>query len=127
MILSLSQMTIQFPGHGCMDDLTTEQSFDLQATWTMYVVGLQCNMSSMDVCATRHWQKSGRVAQQINACAVYYSIHKEGLWVNQLTNHWLKTSWPVQQFKFATVIQNESTPYHLKQFAYYILTTYRYR
>ena len=27
----------QFPGHGCMDDLTTKRSFDSQTTW---VVGM---------------------------------------------------------------------------------------
>ena len=30
----------QFPGHGYMDDLTTEHSFDLLATWVNHVFGL---------------------------------------------------------------------------------------
>ena len=30
----------QPPGHGCMDDLKTEGSFDLQATWLIGVLGL---------------------------------------------------------------------------------------
>ena len=27
-------------GHGCMNDLTTESSFDSQATWVINVLGL---------------------------------------------------------------------------------------
>ena len=30
----------QIPGHGCMDDLTNECSFDPQATWVIDVLGL---------------------------------------------------------------------------------------
>ena len=30
----------QFPGHGCMDDLTTGRSFDSLATWVIDVLGL---------------------------------------------------------------------------------------
>ena len=30
----------QFPGHGCMFDLTTESSFDSQATWVIVALGL---------------------------------------------------------------------------------------
>ena len=30
----------QFPGHGCMDDLTTEISFDSQALWVIDVLGI---------------------------------------------------------------------------------------
>ena len=29
---------IPFPGHGCMDDLTTESNFNSQATWVIYVL-----------------------------------------------------------------------------------------
>ena len=39
----------QFPGHGCMDDLTTERSFDSQATWAIEVLGLSFDISSMGV------------------------------------------------------------------------------
>ena len=28
-----------FPGHGCVDDLITVRSFDLQATWVIDVLG----------------------------------------------------------------------------------------
>ena len=31
---------IRFLGHGCNDDLTTEHSFDSQATWVIDVLGL---------------------------------------------------------------------------------------
>ena len=30
----------KFPGHGCMDDLTTERSFGSQATWVIDVLGV---------------------------------------------------------------------------------------
>ena len=30
----------QIPGHGCMNDLTTERSFDSQAMWVTDVLGL---------------------------------------------------------------------------------------
>ena len=30
-------IAIQFPGHVCMNDLTTERSFDSQATWVINV------------------------------------------------------------------------------------------
>ena len=32
-------ITTQYPRHGGMDDLTTERSFDLQATWVIYAFG----------------------------------------------------------------------------------------
>ena len=44
----------QFLGHGCMDDLATERSFDLQAKWVIGVLGLFFDMLSMGVCTTRH-------------------------------------------------------------------------
>ena len=30
----------QFPGHGCMNILTTECSFDSQTMWVIYVLGV---------------------------------------------------------------------------------------
>ena len=33
-------MATQFPGHGCMDDLTNERSFDSKGTWVIDVFGL---------------------------------------------------------------------------------------
>ena len=59
-------MPIQFPGHGCMDNLTTERSFDLQATWFIGVDTL-----SMGVCTTRHWQTYGRLVQEVLVCTVW--------------------------------------------------------
>ena len=32
----------KFPGHGCMDDLKTERSFDSKASWVIVVIGLEC-------------------------------------------------------------------------------------
>ena len=53
-----------------MDDLTTDRSFDLQATWLIDVLGLFLDMLSMDVCTTRQWQTSGRLVQKLDACTV---------------------------------------------------------
>ena len=54
----------QFAGHGCIDDLTTERSFDLQTTWVIDVLGLLSDMLSMGVRITRHRQISGRQVQE---------------------------------------------------------------
>ena len=53
-----------------MHDLTTECSFDAQATWVIDVLGLFIDMPSMVVCTTRHWETSGRLVQEINVCTV---------------------------------------------------------
>ena len=55
----------QFPGHGCMDDLTTERRFDSEATCVTDVLGL-FGMISMGVCTARHWQTSVRLVQELN-------------------------------------------------------------
>ena len=60
----------QFPGQGCMDDLTTEKSFDSLATWVNDVLGLYFRILSMRICTTSHWQTSGRLLQELNACTV---------------------------------------------------------
>ena len=44
----------QSPGHGCIDDLTTERSFDSQATWVIDMLDLFFDVSSIDVSTTRH-------------------------------------------------------------------------
>ena len=48
-----------------MHDLTTECSFDTQATWVIDVLGLFIDMPSMVVCTTRHCETSGRLVQEI--------------------------------------------------------------
>ena len=61
-----SPIVTQFPGQGCVDDLTTESSYGLQNTWVIDVLDLlYLNMLSMVVFSTRHW--SGRLEQEINA------------------------------------------------------------
>ena len=40
------------------------RSFDVQAIWVFEVLGLFFDMLSMGVCATRHWQMSGRLLQE---------------------------------------------------------------
>ena len=53
-----------------MDDLTTERSFDSQATWVIDVLGLFFDMLSMGVCINRHWQTSGQLVRELNVCTV---------------------------------------------------------
>ena len=65
-----AQLLPQFPGHGCMDDLTTERSFDLQATWVIDVLGKFFDMLSMGFCTTRRCQTSGRLVQELSVCTV---------------------------------------------------------
>ena len=56
----------RFPGHGLMDDITTERSFDSHAAWVIHVIGSSFEISSMGVYRTRHWQPSGRLVQEFN-------------------------------------------------------------
>ena len=53
-----------------VSDLTTESSFDSQASWVIDVLCLYSNMLSLGVCTTRHWQTSGRLVQELNVCTV---------------------------------------------------------
>ena len=57
-------------GHGCMDDVTTERSFDSLATCVIDVLGVFVDMFAICVCTTRHWQTSGRPVQELNFCTV---------------------------------------------------------
>ena len=63
-----------------MDDLITECSFDLQATWVIDVLDLFHDMISMNVCATRQWHTSGRLVQELNACTV--GLSKESCYIH---------------------------------------------
>ena len=70
-VSSSHTIATHFLGHGCMDDLTTERSFDLQATRVIGILGLFFDMfSTMGVCTTRHCQTSGRPVQELNVCTV---------------------------------------------------------
>ena len=64
--MTASPVAIHSPGHGCMDDLTTECSFDLQTRWVTDVLG----MLSMGVCTTMHWPMSSRLVQEFNVCTL---------------------------------------------------------
>ena len=66
----LTDRTLNFLEHGCMDDLTTERSFDSQATLVIDVLGLFFDMLSMTVCINKHWQTSGRLVQELNSRTV---------------------------------------------------------
>ena len=67
-------------GHGCMDDLTTERSFDPQATWVIDVLDVFHDMLSINVCATRHWQLFGRLVQALDGCTVHGQRTKLKYW-----------------------------------------------
>ena len=69
----------EFPGHGCMDDLPIETSFDSKATWVIDILSLFFDMLSTDICTTRHWKTSGRLMQELNVCNVvsWYSLESD--------------------------------------------------
>ena len=60
----------QFHGHGCIDDIKNERSFDSQAMWVIDVLDLLFDMLSMGVCTTRHRQTYGRLVQELNVYTV---------------------------------------------------------
>ena len=60
-----------FLGQGCVGHLTTERSFDSQATCVIDELGL----FSVDVCTTRHWWKFGRLVKELNVCTVGVNIN----------------------------------------------------
>ena len=59
-------ITVQFPGPRSVDDLTTERSFDSQATWYINQLGLFFDLLPMGVCTSRPWKMSGRLVQKLN-------------------------------------------------------------
>ena len=52
-----------------MNDLTTERSFDWQATWVIDENDKFC-CKVVRVSTTRHWQMSGRLVQELDVCSV---------------------------------------------------------
>ena len=58
------------PGFIGMEDITTECSFDSQATCIIAVLGLFVDMLSMGVSTISHWRTSGRLVQQLDVCTV---------------------------------------------------------
>ena len=66
-------VSIQFPGHRSIDDLTTERSFDLLATRVIDVLGLFFDvMLHTGVCTTKHLQTPGRPMQALNVFTVQH-------------------------------------------------------
>ena len=61
-----------------MEDLTTERSFESQATRYIGVLDLLFDMVSMGICTIRHWQTSGRLVEELNVCAVTASYDGHG-------------------------------------------------
>ena len=53
-----------------MNYLTTERRFDPQAQWIIDVLGLFVDVLVMAICATRHWQTSSLLVQELNVCTV---------------------------------------------------------
>ena len=68
--MAVLPIATQFPGNGCIDDLTTEHSFNFQAAWVIDVLGLIIDMLSKDVCTNRYWLTPGRLLQEFNVCTV---------------------------------------------------------
>ena len=66
----------RIPGHGCDHRSLTSQ---LNIALIRILFGsLTClayffDMLSMGVCATRHWQMSGRLVQELNVCTVQFT------------------------------------------------------
>ena len=67
-----------FPGYGCMDDLTTERSFDSQASCVINVFGLFFDILPMGARKTRLLQTSGRLVQELNVCTVVFHVWSRG-------------------------------------------------
>ena len=65
-----------------ISDLTTEHSFDLQATYAIDVLGYFSDMLSVGVCTNIHLQTSCRLMQILNVCTVeriYYPYSVKSL------------------------------------------------
>ena len=60
----------KFPGHGCMDDLTTKRIIYSHATCVIDVICLCVEILFMGVYTTRYRQASGRLVQKLNVCTV---------------------------------------------------------
>ena len=63
-------ITSQFPGNGCMDDLTAERSFASPCVILMYFVFF--DMLSLGICEIGHWQTSSWLLQELKVCTVEY-------------------------------------------------------
>ena len=95
----------------CIDDLTTERSFDSQSTRAIDVLGLFFDILFMGVCTTGHRQTSGRlVVQELTICTVLGfcqnvpPAHSEKVTLV----HWLKSRLTQVWQKRAMVITWES-------------------
>ena len=67
----------------CMEDVTTERSFDSQATWVIEVLGILFEMLSVGVCINGHWQMPCQLLQELNVCTVYLCFDK---WLYHIAN-----------------------------------------
>ena len=61
-IIHACPFATQFPGHGCIDDLTTESKFDSQATWIIVMLGLFLT------CYPWVFVKLGKVRRPVDWC-----------------------------------------------------------
>ena len=73
--MTVCQIATQFPRHGCNDDLTTKNSFGLQAMWVIGLLVLFFDIFSLGICTPRHWQASGRLVQEINVGTVLNHVY----------------------------------------------------
>ena len=64
-------ITTQCSRHGGIDDLTTERSFDVQATWVIYAFGLSFwHVSHGCLCIQALPKAPGRLVQELKVCTV---------------------------------------------------------
>ena len=68
-----------FPGHGCINDLKIERSFELQATYVTDVIRLFFDMLYNGVCTTKHRETSSQLVQEFNVCTVWLPQFKTGI------------------------------------------------
>ena len=64
-------IAIQFYGHGCMNELTTERTLNCKLRGSLVCLAYLFLTLDMGVCTTKHSQTSGRLMQEIIVVTVY--------------------------------------------------------
>ena len=70
----------KIPGNKCIDDLTSERSFDLQGMWVIGVFGLFSSNLPMGVYTTGNWQTGTGIkclyyrVWSVQVCIVYVRV-----------------------------------------------------
>ena len=73
-----------------MDDLTTERSSDSQDMWSLMCSDYFYYISFIGDCTTSHWQTSGRLVQELNACTaiITCSARQDGITHSAWRRQW---------------------------------------